>query len=129
LIFDNEYIKEAKTYVKKFNTVGSVKEFYHPITFDEVRENFDYFLKNKFEKYGDYQDAIVKGESFLYHSNISSALNAGLLSLKDVIQKIYDADVSLNSKEGFIRQIIGWREFMFSIYKSSHITLRNSNFF
>jgi deoxyribodipyrimidine photolyase-related protein len=129
LIFDNEYICEAKKYVQKFNTVGSVKEFYHPITFYEVRKNFDYFLKNKFEKYGDYQDAIVEGESFLYHSNISSALNAGLLSLKDVIQKIYDADVSLNSKEGFIRQIIGWREFMFSIYKSSHITLRNSNFF
>ena len=89
----------------------------------------EYFLKNRFKKFGDYQDAIEKERSFLFHSNLSSSINIGLLSLFDIIEKIKDYDAPFNAKEGFLRQIIGWREFMFSIYKSSHVDLRTTNFF
>lgn len=126
--FDNKYLKEAKEYCKKFNTIGKCDKFYYPVTFKDAEENFIYFLKYKFEKYGDYQDAIVQKENFLYHSNISSSLNIGLLDLS-IINNIEKYDAPFNAKEGFIRQIIGWREFMFSVYKSSHIIMRNSNFF
>jgi deoxyribodipyrimidine photolyase-related protein len=129
LTFSNRYIDEAKDYCKKFAFVGESKEFYYPVTFDEANKNLEYFLKYKFERYGDYQDAIVKNENFLYHSNISSSLNIGLLDLNQIIETIKNYDVSYNSKEGFIRQIIGWREFVFNVYKSSHIPMRNSNFF
>jgi deoxyribodipyrimidine photolyase-related protein len=129
LSYENRFIQEAKEYCKKFQTYGKCKDFYYPVTFDEARANFEYFLKYKLEYFGDYQDAIVKKESFLYHSNISSSLNIGLLDLQYIIQRIQQIKAPLNSKEGFVRQIIGWREFMVSIYKSSHISLRTTNYF
>lgn len=127
--YSNRFVDEAKKYCGKFESIGICKEFYYPITFDEAFANLNYFLQNKFENYGTYQDAIVKEKSFLYHSNISSSLNIGLLSLNDIIKSVAKEDVPYNSKEGFIRQIIGWREFMHTIYKSSHVSLRTSNYF
>lgn len=129
LNFENKYLHEAKEYCKKFKSIGTCEQFTYPITFEEAKANLGYFLKNKFEKYGVYQDAIVKNGSFLFHSNISSSLNVGLLDLKYLIKEASKVDVPFNAKEGFLRQIIGWREFMLSIYKSSHVNLRNSNFF
>lgn len=129
LVFENEYIVEAKQYCKKFKSFGSCEEFLYPVTFDEAKANFGYFLENKFSKYGTYQDSIVKDGKFLFHSNISSSLNTGLLDLNHVIEKSSQIDVPFNAKEGFIRQVIGWREFMLSIYKSSHVQLRTTNFF
>ena len=128
-IFDNIYVKEAKKYCNKFQVVGECDSFYYPTTFDEAKENFDYFLKEKFSQFGDYQDAIEQNHTYMYHSNISSSLNIGLLDFSFVIENTLKQDVALNAKEGFIRQLIGWREFMFSIYKSSHITLRTTNYF
>lgn len=129
LVFENEYIIEAKQYCKKFKSFGSCEEFLYPVTFDEAKANLGYFIKNKFHNYGTYQDAIVKDGKFLFHSNISSSLNIGLLDLNHVIEKSSKIDVPFNAKEGFIRQVIGWREFMLSIYKSSHVQLRTTNFF
>ncbi|RXK00527.1 cryptochrome/photolyase family protein [Arcobacter sp. CECT 8986] len=131
LSFENSYINEAKQYCKKFVSVGEIDSFNYPITFQEAKIQFDYFIKEKFEKFGDYQDAITKKEGFeyLFHSNISSSLNIGILDLNYVIQTIINAPVAYNSKEGFIRQIIGWREFMLRIYQDDGVKLRNSNFF
>ena len=129
LVFENEYIIEAKQYCKKFKSFGSCEEFLYPVTFDEAKANLGYFIENKFHNYGTYQDAIVKDGKFLFHSNISSSLNIGLLDLNHVIEKSSQIDVPFNAKEGFIRQVIGWREFMLSIYKSSHVQLRTTNFF
>lgn len=92
---------------------------------NQLFENIDK-LKNKKVLY-----AITKKENidFLFHSNISSSLNIGLLDLKDVINKAVEANAPYNAKEGFIRQIIGWREFVLKIYIDDGIKLRNSNFF
>lgn len=130
--YDNKYVKEAKIYCKKFKTIGLISDdFYYPTTFDEAIIQLDYFIKDKFTNYGDYQDAITKvdNEYFLFHSNISSSLNIGLLDLTQLIQKTVRTDVPYNAKEGFIRQVIGWREFMLRIYKDNGTQLRNSNFF
>lgn len=130
LVFENEYINEAKTYVKKFKTVGSSDKFYFPTTFEQAKLVFDDFLKYKFSKFGSYQDAITKDDSFLFHSNISSSLNNGLLDTRYVVQKVLAlSDIPLNAKEGFLRQIIGWREFMLRIYSQDGTQLRNTNFF
>ncbi len=130
--FDNKYVKEAKDYCKKFKTVGVVNDdFYYPTTFDEATIQLEYFINDKFENFGNYQDAITKEdkEYFLFHSNISSSLNIGLIDLNDLIKKIVNANAPYNAKEGFIRQIIGWREFMLKIYQNDGVKLRNSNFF
>lgn len=129
LVFENRFVIEAKQYCKKFDSIGSCDDFYYPTIFDEAKANFGFFLKNKFDKYGVYQDSIVKNGTFLFHSNISSSLNCGLLDLNYIIEKSSQLEVPFNAKEGFIRQIIGWREFMLSIYKSSHVSLRTTNFF
>lgn len=132
LAYDNEFIKEAKAYCKRFKSVGQIgDDFYYPTTFDEASLQLDYFLKEKFENFGTYQDAITKetNQYFLFHSNISSSLNIGLLDLNELINKIVVFDAPYNAKEGFIRQIIGWREFMLRVYEDDGVILRNSNFF
>ena len=131
LTFENEFVKEAKQYCKKFKSVGVCKDFYYPITFEEADFQLHYFLKEKFENFGTYQDAITNdvNQYFLFHSNISSSLNIGLIDLHELIEKIVNANAPYNAKEGFIRQIIGWREFMLRVYEDNGVALRNSNFF
>ena len=131
LAFENEFVKEALIYCKKFKSVGVCENFYYSTTFDEASLQFDYFLKEKFENFGSFQDAITKDikQNFLFHSNISSSLNIGLLDLNELIEKIVAFDAPYNAKEGFIRQIIGWREFMLRVYEDDGVALRNSNFF
>ncbi len=129
LVFENEYINKAKIYIDKFESIGEINECYYPTNHSEAKQMLDYFLYYKFNNFGGYQDAMHNQEIFLFHSNISSSLNIGLLSLANVIDAISQYDAPYNSKEGFIRQIIGWREFMFSVYRHYGIKLRNSNFF
>ena len=131
LAFENEFVKEAINYCKKFKSVGVCENFYYPTTFDEASFQLDYFLKEKFENFGSFQDAITKDikQNFLFHSNISSSLNIGLLDLNELIEKIVAFEAPYNAKEGFIRQIIGWREFMLRVYEDDGVALRNSNFF
>ena len=131
LSFENDYILEAKEYCKKFDSIGSCDSFNYPTTFEEASVQLDYFIKNRFDNYGTYQDAITKkkGVDYLFHSNISSSLNIGLIDLNELIEKIVNAQAPYNAKEGFIRQVIGWREFMLRIYQDSGTQMRNSNFF
>ena len=90
------------------------------------------FFNKRFNDFGPYEDAIVEDEHFLLHSVLSSSLNLGLLTPKYVIEEaIKYADVNkipLNSIEGFIRQIIGWREFIRGIYQNYSHQMFNSNY-
>lgn len=131
IVFENSYVQEAKEYCKRFETLGCCEEFLYPTTFQEAEIVLEYFLEHKFRDFGDYQDAITKENNpFLFHANISSALNIGLIDLSYLLQKVIDApQIPMNSKEGFLRQIIGWREFMLSIYKHESAALRKQNFF
>lgn len=127
--YSNPYVEEAKIYVQKFATVGSAERFHYPTNHVEARDLFELFLMNKFASFGTYQDAIDQGPSPLFHSLISSSLNIGLLDLKEVLDIALCADAPFNAKEGFIRQIIGWREFVFSLYKRVSRRQRTFNFF
>ncbi|MFV0562137.1 cryptochrome/photolyase family protein [Malaciobacter mytili] len=131
LSYENRFINEAKQYCKKFNSQGKIETFNYPVTFQEASLQLEYFIKDKFHNFGNYQDAITKNTNliYLFHSNLSSSLNIGLLNLNDVIRKVIEASAPYNAKEGFIRQLIGWREFMLRVYEDEGIKLRNSNFF
>ncbi len=90
------------------------------------------FFKEKFFNFGDYEDAVVSENNFLFHSAISPILNMGLLTPNEVIQKALDFaklnSIPINSLEGFIRQIIGWREFIRGIYHYKGKEEQTSNF-
>ena len=130
LRFENGFVQEAKEDVQTFQTLGECEDFYHPTSFVEAKMLFERCLRIKFANCGEYQDAITQEDHFLFHANISAALNAGLLSLSYIVARVCEVEsVPLSAKEGFLRQIIGWREFMLRIYKLDGVRLRNANFF
>ncbi|MEM7490219.1 MAG: cryptochrome/photolyase family protein [Pseudomonadota bacterium] len=102
------------------NRYGSLDDFWFGTNREEARESLTHFVKNSLPLYGDYQDAMVTGEPFMFHAILSPYLNAGLLGWREICeaaeQAWKDGDAPLNAVEGFIRQIIGWREYIRGIY-------------
>jgi deoxyribodipyrimidine photolyase-related protein len=131
----SKYWQEAISYVNKnFNeNPGSLtSERIYPVTHAEAEKWLEQFLNYRFADFGSYEDAIVSGESFLHHSLLSPLLNAGLLTPQQVISRTLEYleshDIPLNSSEGFIRQIIGWREFVRGMYIAKGRYSRSQNF-
>lgn len=104
----------------------------YPITFEETSLWLERFLHERFEEFGIYEDAIVKDAIFLNHSLLSPLMNSGLISPRAVInESILFArknEVPLNSLEGFLRQIMGWREFIRGMYICKGSYSRTQNF-
>ncbi len=128
---EDSYIEEAVRYVKSNfpDNPGGGEDFIYPVTFEDSREWLRRFVDQRLEFFGDYEDAISQEKEFIYHSVLSPLLNAGLLTPFEVMEEVLKAKVPINSKEGFIRQIIGWREFILRIYLLEGERQRKSNFF
>jgi deoxyribodipyrimidine photolyase-related protein len=133
MTFNNTYIDDAKIYVEKYfkNNYGSLSNFIYPINHQETKKWFLNFLKNKFENFGIYQDAETDKDPFLFHSVLSPMMNIGLITDKEVldITLLYQDKICIESFEGFIRQIIGWRNYMYTIYLLEGNNLVNVNIF
>lgn len=118
--YTNKYIKEAISYVNKHfkKNYGNTENFIYPITHEDSRKWLKDFIHNKLKNFGSYQDAIHKTNYFLFHSIISPMMNIGLLTPKEVIQEVNKAkeSVGMNNYEGFMRQILGWREYQLYHY-------------
>ncbi len=99
---------------------GETDSFDWPVTPLQAEKAVDDFIRNRLPWFGAYQDAMWAGEPWLYHSRISAALNLKLISPLTICQKAEDAwrngDAPLAAVEGFIRQILGWREYVRGIY-------------
>jgi len=106
---------------------GKSSDFYLPTTRKDAIQWLDDFIDKRLNSFGPYEDAIRKDESFLFHSVLSPLINIGLLTPDEVVGKILEHykknsdTVPLSSIEGFIRQIIGWREFMRGMYHASDL--------
>lgn len=130
----NKFVNEAIDYVdKKFSiNFGETKSFVYPITHHDAENWLDTFLEERFQNYGIYQDAIVKNETFLFHSILTPMLNIGLLEPQQVIEKAINIsnknNIPLNSLEGFIRQVLGWREFIRAVYSLKGVEVRKKNY-
>lgn len=115
-------VEEVLSLVKeRFAThFGTLYPFEWATDQEQARRALTHFVKNALPCFGDYQDAMLQGESFLYHAGISAYLNIGLLdpleACEAAVQAWQDGDAPLNAVEGFIRQIIGWREYVRGIY-------------
>ncbi len=99
---------------------GSLEAFDHPVTRADALRYRDWFVENALPLFGTYQDAMRQGEPLLFHSHLSALINCGLLLPAECCRRAEDAfhagDAPLNAVEGFVRQIIGWREYVRGVY-------------
>lgn len=98
---------------------GRLDHFDWPVTQDQARQALDDFIAHRLHRFGDYQDAMWTDEPFLFHSRLSAAMNLKLLDPREVIQAAVDAGrdgAPLAAVEGFVRQILGWREYVRGVY-------------
>jgi deoxyribodipyrimidine photolyase-related protein len=118
---NTKYIKEATAYVNKHfaKNFGSSDNFFYPIDHAGAKEWLHNFVYHRFKLFGDYEDAIGSNIKFGYHSVLSPLLNIGLLTDQDVLDKVLvlEHKIPINSFEGFIRQIIGWKSTMRYFYE------------
>lgn len=112
---------------------GELEPFEWAVTRDQALKCLDFFIQKLLPQFGDYQDAMRTGEAFLFHSTLSPYLNSGLLEPLEVCRRAEQAylndNVSLSSAEGFIRQILGWREYIRGIYWHNMPNYARENFF
>jgi deoxyribodipyrimidine photolyase-related protein len=124
-------VAEAKQYVaKKFpSALGTSDAFGYPVTFEESQRWLDRFIRDRLALFGDYEDAISQKETFVFHGVLTPMLNIGLLTPKQIIDAVLEVSdkVPMNSLEGFLRQIIGWREFIRLVYMHAGTKQRNGN--
>ena len=131
----SDYYTEAIAYVEEnfSEHYGEINlDFRYPTTHVEAEQWLENFLSKRFKDFGKYEDAIVDEEHILHHSILTPMLNTGLLTPRQVIERTLEIseeyDIPINSLEGFIRQIIGWREFMYGLYESIGRKQRSTNF-
>ena len=129
------YYEEAKTYVEKHfnNHLGSLTEYpLYPSSFKSSKDWLNQFFEQRFSEFGVYEDAIIAENSILNHSVLTPMLNVGLITPNEVINSCLkyakDNDIPINSTEGFVRQIIGWREFIRGMYECRGSEERTTNF-
>ena len=132
---EDDFIKDVKKIVDDMfsDHPGNTNNYWLGNSRKDALKALDLFIKNKINNFGDYEDAVKKQSPFLFHSVLSPYLNLGLITPKEIIKKIIDVSkdkkIPINSLEGFIRQVIGWREFMRGIYQNYKDKLENTNFF
>ena len=132
-------IKETKETVrlKKFinqtftGHPGKIENFWFPTTRHDAHKWLDQFLKERLKLFGDYEDSVTERSNTVFHSALSPLINIGLITPKEIIEKLkkFESKIPINSYEGYVRQIIGWREFMRGIYQNYDERLESSNFF
>jgi deoxyribodipyrimidine photolyase-related protein len=112
---------------------GDLEPFWFAVTHTDAEAALDHFISHALPRFGDFQDAMLEGERFLYHSVLSIYINIGLLDPLDVCRRVENAyragSVPLNAAEGYIRQIIGWREYVRGIYWLKMPGYLEQNFF
>jgi deoxyribodipyrimidine photolyase-related protein len=129
----NRFITEALTYVRRDfpESYGDPDRFSYPVTRGDALRWFADFLEHRLASFGPYEDAIHAGEPVLFHSVLSPLLNIGLLSPREVVEGALaharDHEIPLPSLEGFVRQMIGWREFIRAVYHLAGEDQRSGN--
>lgn len=132
----DQIIKEVCDFVEsKFKDhPGESENFWIPTTRKESLKWLDHFIKDRLEHFGTYQDSITSRSDFVFHSVLSPMINMGLILPEEVIKKVEKAYIDnpkvipLNSVEGFIRQVLGWREFVRGVYQNYAEQQWESNF-
>lgn len=131
----DEIVKQVQLQVEKHfkQHPGTAQSFFWPVTRPHALAQLQHFIKHELDLFGPHQDVMVQHEPLMHHSLLSAALNIGLLHPLECIHAAEDAyrrgDASLQSVEAFIRQILGWREFIWGIYWLKMPGYLDKNFF
>ena len=138
LVFNNDVSNSYQEIIKsKVKTIGTIdaKNFVWPINRKQSLELLDFFAQECLQLFGSYQDAMTPNEWSLYHSRISFSMNVKMISPQEVIDRCIEEwkkrpnEIEFNQLEGFVRQIIGWREYMRGIYWNKMPEFASMNFF
>lgn len=131
----NLFHKEAADYVEKHfsSNIGQLSQhFVYPTTYEESKLWLQQFLQQRFYAFGDFEDAISVRHTILHHSVLTPMMNVGLISPQTIVEEAIryanQNNVSLNSLEGFVRQIVGWREFIRGLYHQVGTQQRTQNY-
>lgn len=134
----DQFLEEAISYVKHHfdknpgHLIPDEGTYPWAWTREGAKYLLDHFMETRLEAFGEYEDAMPAAENFLQHSVLSPMLNIGLITPQDILiafqNKIAQTTIPLNSSEGFIRQIIGWREFIRLVYLQQGVEQRTSNY-
>ena len=134
-INETKHTKSLKPIIEKMfkDHPGNTQKFWFATEHNDVIKLFNFFLKEKSNLFGDYEDAVDQDNNILFHSALSPYINLGLLTPEFIISNILDFHtknkIRLNSLEGYVRQVIGWREFMRGIYQKHSNEMEKGNFF
>jgi len=132
----NAYIEEARAYVQSTfpDHLGNTEHFGHiAFSFEDAKAKLRNFLENRMFQFGNFEDAMDQSNPFLYHSLLSPALNIGIITPEQVVNAALDyyennrTKIKINEIEGFIRQIIGWREYYRMVYMNLYDNLIQQN--
>ncbi|MDZ7688441.1 MAG: cryptochrome/photolyase family protein [Halobacteriales archaeon] len=128
----DETTRETAQYIEdEYETWGESDGFDLPVTRDEALETLDDFVDERLAEFGPYQDAMFRDDATVNHSLLSSSINLGLLHPDEVAERAVEAyhegDAPLNSVEGFVRQVVGWREYMRHVYRRHGDELHDTN--
>ena len=131
--FTNETVEDVKKLVDKYfnDHPGDVDNYWIPTNRKAALKWMKSFFKDRFKYFGDYQDALDERNPFLYHSLLSPFINIGFLTPDEVIKvalEQYDGE-NISGVEGFVRQVLGWREFLRGIYQNYEKEFEEKNFF
>jgi deoxyribodipyrimidine photolyase-related protein len=134
-ITETSHTKKLKPIIEKNfkDHPGDLKQFWFATEYDDVLKLLNFFIKEKSNLFGDYEDAVDQKDNILFHSALSPYINLGLITPEFIIKKILEFHkknkIRMNSLEGYVRQIIGWREFMRGIYQGYSKEMETKNFF
>ena len=134
-IIETKHTKSIKPIIEKMfkDHPGSTKNFWFATDYKDVIKLFNFFLREKSNLFGDYEDSVDQGNNILFHSALSPYINLGLITPEFIISKTLEFHkknkIKLNSLEGYVRQVIGWREFMRGIYQKYSDEMETRNFF
>lgn len=129
---DNEFVEEAISFVEqRFEQNPGSSDFIYPTNHEEAAAWLESFIATRLAQYVSYKNTLDGEAPWLYHSVLSSSLNIGLLHPQQVVASVEEAfrkhDLPLESVEAYIRQVLGWREFIRGLYTTRHTALVQSN--
>jgi deoxyribodipyrimidine photolyase-related protein len=134
-ILETKHTKFLKIIIEKNFKAhpGDTSNFWFATEYNDVMKLLDFFIRKKSNLFGDYEDAVSQKDNILFHSALSPYINLGLITPELIIEKILNFHkknkIKLNSLEGYVRQIIGWREFMRGVYQGFSDEMETKNFF
>lgn len=133
--FDKKHTQSWQFHLEKNIYIQEAEAFYNfevrflqPSNSKEAESLLKYFIENHLDTFGRLEDAMYQDDPYVHHSLLSTSINFWFLSPKEVVKQIHQASTAINNKEWFIRQVLGWREYMYHFFMFYKGDIYSNNF-